>query len=376
MSSTSMSTYSSSTSLKSFHTSSSKSLSNNKNDTILNSKSNWNLKKISIEDFEFIKELGHGSYGKVILGIYKETGKKYAIKIIDKFIINKLEKIHEVFIERDMLTKILNHPNIIKLNYAFQNNKKLFFIEELLLNGSLQNFINRNIIISEKLIKFYLGEILNVLSYFEEKNIAHRDIKPDNILLDDNDHLKFIDFATATKINSIYDMKKRIFKPRENEKCELLGTLEYCSPEMLKGKIKNDKSCDIWSFGIILYQFYHGYTPFKGKNDIETKNNILYNDIKFKDNLNENVKDLIIKCLNKNDSERIGLNSINDIKNHVYFNDFDFDNLFNKNVPSIYDDEMLLDGKNILSLDYISESEDDFDDYDEDNKIIIIDDYF
>jgi serine/threonine protein kinase len=354
MSSTSMSTYSSSTSLKSFHTSSSKSLSNNKNDTILNSKSNWNLKKISIEDFEFIKELGQGSYGKVILGIHKETGKKYAIKVIDKFIIDKLEKTHEIFIERDMLTKILNHPNIIKFNYVFQNKKKIFFIEELYLNGSLQNLIERNKIISEKLIKFYLGEILNVLSYFEEKKIAHRDIKPDNILLDDNDHLKFIDFATATKINSIYDMKKRIFKPRENEKCELLGTLEYCSPEMLKGKVKNEKSCDIWSFGIIIYQLYHSYTPFKGKNDDETKNNILYNEITFKDNLNENVKDLIIQCLNKNDNERIGIKSIMEIKNHIYFDGFDFENLFEKKVPSVYDDETLLDGNNLLNLDYIS----------------------
>ena len=368
MSSTSISTYASSNSLNYYNSSSSKSLSNYK--------SEQSNKKTSIEDFEFIKELGQGSYGKVILGIHKETGKKYAIKIIDKFLIDKLQKTHEIFIERDMLIKILNHPNIIKFKYAFQNKKKLFFIEELFLNGSLQNLIERNKIISEKLIKFYLGEILNVLSYFEEKKIAHRDIKPDNILLDDNDHLKFIDFSTATKINSTYNLKQRKFIPRENDNCELLGTLEYCSPEMLKGKIKNDKSCDIWSFGIILYQFYHNYTPFKGKNDIETKNNILNNDIKFKDNLNENVKDLIIKCLNKNDNERFGLNSINDIKNHVYFKDFDFDNLFNKNVPSIYDDEMLLDGKNILSLDYVSESEDDFDDYDEDNKIIIIDDYF
>ena len=121
MSSTSISTYASSNSLNYYHSSSSKSLSNYK--------SEQPNKKTSIEDFEFIKELGQGSYGKVILGIHKETGKKYAIKVIDKFIIDKLEKTHEIFIERDMLTKILNHPNIIKFIIFFKIKKYYFLLK-------------------------------------------------------------------------------------------------------------------------------------------------------------------------------------------------------------------------------------------------------
>ena len=99
-------------------------------------------KKISINDFHIISELGRGAYGKVVLARSKATDKEYAIKIIDKFFLDKLNKTHEAFIEREMLAK-LSHENIVKLVSSFQSTEKLFFILNFYQNGSLEQLINK-----------------------------------------------------------------------------------------------------------------------------------------------------------------------------------------------------------------------------------------
>ena len=194
-------------------------------------------------------------------------------------------------------------------------------------------FFHKNGILSYETSKFYLAEILNILLLFQQKNIAHLDLKPSNMLLDERLHLKLIDFATSKIIGKEYDIKSRKFINKNIEIENLIGTSEYVSPEIINKNVKNFKSCDIWSYGIIMYELFHGYTPFKGKNDLETIENIKKGEYKINEKLPNDVKDLIKKILNYNQNERLGVNDIKDIMNHKFFNGINFENLYNEKVP-------------------------------------------
>lgn len=148
-------------------------------------------KKMSIEDFHIEKELGRGAFGKVILAKSKNTKKTYALKVLDKCFMDRLNKTNEAFAEKELLS-LMNNPNIIRLFSAFQSSTKLYYVLEYCSNGNFLEYLKQNGALPLKLGQFYAAEIVNVLKYFEEKNIAHRDIKPGNIVLDENSHIKFV----------------------------------------------------------------------------------------------------------------------------------------------------------------------------------------
>lgn len=150
-------------------------------------------KRLSIRDFEFILELGRGAYAKVVLAKYIKNNKKIAIKILDQHFINKLNKSHEVFIEREIL-RMTDHPNIIKLLSTFHDREKLYFVLEYAPNKDLAGFIRTHGILPYNLAKFYTAEIINALEYLHNKKIAHRDLKPENMILDANMHIKIVIF--------------------------------------------------------------------------------------------------------------------------------------------------------------------------------------
>ena len=284
-------------------------------------------KKLSISDFTVLSELGRGAYGKVVLAKSKKTNKNYAIKIIDKYFLEKLNKTHEAFIEREMLSTN-THNNIIKLVSSFQNSEKLFYVLNYIKNGTLQHLITKNGIVPKEIAQFYLAQIVSILNYFETKSIAHRDLKPQNILIDENYNIKLIDFATATVVGKKYEIRKRKFVPKDGEiDNEIVGTPGYASPEMLLRKVENEKGCDLFSLGVIMYQLFHGYTPFNGCCEKETIDNTIKGKYIIREDLDEDTKDLIIKLLKYNYNERIGINSINEIIMHPFFHGVDFENL-------------------------------------------------
>ena len=283
--------------------------------------------KTTITDFNIHRLLGEGSYGKVLHAQSKKTNKEYAIKSIDKFFLSKLNKVHEAFIEREMLSSTLSHPNIAKLITSFQSKDKLYYVLPYYKNGSLQDLIAKNGTLPYAQAQFYLAQIVNVLEYFESKHIAHLDMKPHNILLDDDNNIKVIDFATATKIGCEYDMKRKMFVPRRSKCVDMVGTVEYAAPEMISGNVVNEKSCDLWALGVIMYQMFYGVTPFKGETLSNTKENILQGKTRFNEDVGEIVNDLIMKLLNSNYTERIGFQAIEQIKEHAFFDGVDFMNL-------------------------------------------------
>ena len=289
-----------------------------------------------IRNYQLIKKIGQGSYGKIYLAEDIKNSSLYALKIVDKTFLEILGKTEEAFIEQYMLIHLKN-KNIINLISCFQTKQKLIFVLEYLKNGNFEDYLkqiqSKNGILSYETSKFYLAEMLNILLLFQQKNIAHLDLKPSNFLLDERLHLKLIDFATSKIIGKEYDIKSKKFININKKIDNLIGTAEYVSPEIINKNVQNYKSCDIWSFGIIMYELFHGYTPFKGKNDLETIENIKKGKYKINEKLPNDVKDLIIKLLNYNQNERLGLNDIKDIMNHKFFNGINFENLYNEIVP-------------------------------------------
>ena len=167
-----------------------------------------------IRNYQLIKKIGEGSYGKIYLAENIKNSSLCALKIIDKTFLEILGKTEDAFIEQYMLIHLKN-KNIINLFSCFQTKQKLIFVLEYLKNGNFQDYLkqiqSKNGILSYETSKFYLAEILNILLLFQQKNIAHLDLKPSNMLLDERLHLKLIDFATSKIIGKEYDIKSKKF---------------------------------------------------------------------------------------------------------------------------------------------------------------------
>ena len=326
---------------------------------ILEDNSNINLlsnqKKTSIDEYTIIKELGSGPYTKIVLAKYNLNENEYALKQIDKKLVDKFEKHYEIHIEKQCLIQ-LKHPNIVKMNKAFQDDNYLYFALEYCANRDLGKLINCLGKFNYKLAQFYSAEILSAIIYMHKEGIYHRDIKPENIGLDEYMHLKLFDFATADKINKFFDIKSMRFVPLnkniaanlENENCEnnivklekyhilllshlFVGTPEYISPEVLEHNYTLiGPGVDIWALGVMIYLFFTGITPFNGKKESELLENI--KNVKYSfDNTDipDDAKDLISKIFVKDPKERIGYNSkdYSEIKNHPFFTGINFDEL-------------------------------------------------
>ena len=336
--------------------------------------------KASISDYDIICELGDGSYGKVVLAKSKSEGKKFAIKVIKKALLDRFEKQYEIHIEKYCLAH-LSHPNIIKFNKAFQDKKNLYFVLEYCKNRDLGKLIRKVGPFNFKLAQYYAAEILSAISYMNKYGIYHRDLKPENIGVDEDMHLKIMDFATANYVGKYFDkttmrfvdipqkeydeavnkmnVDKNVNNIENNDNDYILinghkiinltekfvGTPEYISPEVLEYKYNLiGPSVDIWAFGVILYLFFFGKTPFKGKNDDETLINIKNVNYSFdieKKNEKKNISipkeaiDLIQKILIKDPTKRIGYGSkdYKEIKEHPFFKGIDFDNFFEEPIP-------------------------------------------
>lgn len=154
-------------------------------------------KKLGILDFTITQTLGKGAFGKVVLGDHK--GKSYAIKVIDKKFIEKYEKIHEVHTEKQILSG-LNHRNIIKLHYTFQDSRSLYFVLDYCPNKDLAAFLKQNVVLSKDLAQFYTAEIVYALEYLRKNGISHRDLKPENIMLDNKMKIKLVSFFIILRL--------------------------------------------------------------------------------------------------------------------------------------------------------------------------------
>ena len=285
-------------------------------------KKKMNINKISpliektISNFKQIKVLGQGKYGKVFLVQETESKKLYAMKRIKKPDITNIHLINQIK-EEQKIFKQLNHPFILKLYYSFQDNNNLYLITDFMQGGELKSLLSKSIQLKENKAKFYLSEILLALEYMHKNNLIYRDLKPENILIDEKGHIKLSDFGISKILNE------------NNKTYTLCGTSYYKAPEINLGK-GYDRMCDFWSFGIIMFEMICGFKPFDINNNKELIIDYDNLNIPFIDDIKYSSKDLIMKLLVVNPKERLGFNSVDDIKNHEFFKNVDFNKVLSK----------------------------------------------
>ena len=270
----------------------------------------------TLEDFKHLKVLGQGSFGKVVLVKNENNNKLYAMKILDKSYIVKKNQVSHTQTERVLLEK-LKHPFIVRLNYAFQDSKKLYFITEFLQGGELFFHLRRNSGYKENAVRFYMAQILLALEYMHNNNYIYRDLKPENILIDKEGNIKLTDFGLS-----------KILPPHENTTYTMCGTDEYLAPEILFGK-GYDKTCDWFSFGVVIFEMFCGYHPFKSKGQ-KIDPQIYLSKTYIPDKVGKTARDLIEKLFVCNPQKRLGYKSADEVKNHPFFKGIDFDKVLRK----------------------------------------------
>ena len=249
-------------------------------------------------------ELGSGAFGKVVLGKHIITGESVAIKILDKEILKKTPDDYELVKKEMSILKLVKHKYIIQLYEILQTPKYIFIVMEYCEGKDFMDYIlSKNYLPESEALK-YFQQLINALFYLHSQNIAHRDIKIDNILLDYNKNLKLIDFGLSTK----YKENKLLDQP--------CGTIVYSAPEVLEGKLYHGMLADIWSCGIVLYGMLFGYLPFSEEDDSINKKNIIEGKYQIPDNISNCAKNLLKHMLDINPMTRY---TLKEIKEHPWF---------------------------------------------------------
>ncbi|XP_045473361.1 ribosomal protein S6 kinase beta-1 [Harmonia axyridis] len=281
------------------------------------------MKKAGPEDFSIKKMLGKGGYGKVFQ-VEKMTGYDagsiMAMKVLRKAAIfrNRKDAIH-TRAERNILVEI-KHPFIVELKYAFQTNGKLYLILEYLPGGELFTQLEAEGIIVEDHAVFYLAEIILAIEHLHSKEIIYRDLKPENVMLDGQGHVKLTDFGLC----------KEHVEPTELTHT-FCGTIEYMAPEILL-RSGHGKAVDWWSLGAMFLDMLTGSPPFTSENRKCTIEKILRNKAKIPHYLTPNARDLIRRLLKRQVSARLGAGpeGAEEIKQHPYFKGIDWNDVYNK----------------------------------------------
>lgn len=279
--------------------------------------------KKGIKDFAFGDTLGDGSYSTVLLATSKESGKKYAVKVLSKEYLIRQKKVKYVNIEKSALQRLNNSRGIIKLYFTFQDESSLYFLLEYAPNGDFLSVMKKYGSLSEDCACYYAAQIINSINFIHSKGIIHRDIKPENILLDKDMKVKLTDFGTA----KILEPRTDSTETGSTESFDLLsrsksfvGTAEYVSPELLNDNYV-DYRCDIWAFGCILFQMIAGKPPFKATNEYLTFQKVMKVQYAFTAGFPLVVRDLVKGILVKRPDQRM---TIPQIEKHHFFKDTNF----------------------------------------------------
>jgi serum/glucocorticoid-regulated kinase 2 len=273
--------------------------------------------KLKIEDFELLKVVGKGSFGKVMQVRKKDTNRIYALKTIRKAHIISRSEVAHTLAERSVLAQI-NNPFIVPLKFSFQSPEKLYFVLAFVNGGELFHHLQKEHRFDVNRSRFYTAELLCALECLHGFSVIYRDLKPENILLDYQGHIALCDFGLCK-----LDMRD---EDRTNTFC---GTPEYLAPELLMGQGYN-KTVDWWTLGVLLYEMLTGLPPFYDENTNEMYRKILSEPLHFSDVVPPAAKDLLTKLLNRNPEERLGANGSAEIKAHPFFHAIDWRKLLQR----------------------------------------------
>ena len=284
-----------------------------------------------IKDFEIIREIGAGSFGRVFLARHKHTRVKYAIKAIDKK--NKTNIKEKPYFRRELEVMYkIHHPNVVKLFGHFEDNNYCYFIMEYISKGNVYSLLTLDIKrrLSPQIVASIIKDVIYAVYFLHNMDppIIHRDIKPENVLLNEGLTAKLTDFGWSNYLNS------------NHKRNTLCGTPIYLSPEVINQK-GHDEKVDIWCIGVLIFELTTGKSPFQGDNITNLKKNILLLNINWPKDIKYEEKDLISKILKYEPKDRLSLEEIlehNFIKKYYPLakNDLVRNNDDNNNKEKIY----------------------------------------
>ncbi|KAL1158386.1 hypothetical protein V6Z11_A08G221300, partial [Gossypium hirsutum] len=349
--------------------------------------------KIGVEDFELLTIIGKGAFGEVRICREKTTGQVYAMKKLKKSEMLRRGQVEHVKAERNLLAEVDSNC-IVKLYFSFQDDDFLYLIMEYLPGGDMMTLLMRKDILSDDEARFYVAETVLAIESIHKHNYIHRDIKPDNLLLDRYGHLRLSDFGlckpldcstlqeqdfSGANINEGTENDERLAAPKRTQQEQLehwqknrrmlaystVGTPDYIAPEVLLKKgygmecdwlvvIHYGMECDWWSLGAIMFEMLVGYPPFYSDDPMTTCRKIVNwkNHLKFPEeaNLSSEAQDLINKLL-CNVNQRLGSNGADEIKAHPWFEGVDWDRIYQMDaafIPEVNDE---LDTQNFEKFD-------------------------
>ncbi|KAG6089455.1 hypothetical protein E4U15_002888 [Claviceps sp. LM218 group G6] len=279
--------------------------------------------KYSLADFEILRTLGTGSFGRVHLVQSKHNQRFYAIKVLKKAQVVKMKQVEHTNDERRMLSDV-KHPFLITLWGTFQDWRSLYMVMDFVEGGELFSLLRKSGRFPNPVAKFYAAEATLALEYLHSKNIIYRDLKPENLLLDRHGHLKITDFGFAKRV--------------PDKTWTLCGTPDYLAPEVVSNKGYN-KSVDWWSLGILIYEMLCGYTPFwDSGSPMRIYENILKGRVKYPQYINADAQHLLERLITADLTKRLGnlYGGSQDVKNHPWFAEVTWDRLARKDIDAPY----------------------------------------
>lgn len=339
--------------------------------------------RTTIEDFEKIKMISRGAFGKVYLARKRKTGDVYAIKMLKKDDMVRKNMVEHVMAERDIMAGN-NNSFVVKLYYAFQSEKYLYLVMEYLNGGDLASLLQNLQYFDENMTRQYIAETVLALEYLHARDIIHRDLKPDNMLIGNDGHVKLTDFglsnlgllddstSTAMKTedededeNLLRSTKDFVMIPhttavpsnpppnptpspvsdrslsrssRRNTRSSrrVVGTPDYLAPEALLGT-GHAAPLDWWALGVIMFEFLTGCPPFNDETPEDIFQNILSGNVPWVElppEISPEARDLLKRLLCEDPNQRIGTKSVDEIKNHPFFAGVNWKTLLEK--PGIF----------------------------------------
>jgi serine/threonine protein kinase len=278
--------------------------------------------RATLDDFELITVIGQGSFGKVVQCRHKKDGKIYAMKMLNKKSIVERGEIEHTKAEKAILQTI-SHPFLMCLHYSFQTPDKLYLVMDFVNGGELFFHLQNEHTFDNNRAKFYAAEIVLGLEYLHTRGIIYRDLKPENLLLDSDGHVKMTDFG----------LSKQGLNTENDRTSTFCGTPEYLAPEVLQGK-DYGKAVDWWSLGTLIFEMLTGLPPFYDEDVQKMYSLKMTADLEVPADVNPDAADLIRKLLDRNPETR--LQEPSSIRTHPWFADMDFQALMEYRVPPPY----------------------------------------
>ncbi|XP_061956682.1 probable serine/threonine protein kinase IREH1 isoform X1 [Populus nigra] len=320
--------------------------------------------RTSIDDFEIIKPISRGAFGRVFLAKKRATGDLFAIKVLKKADMIRKNAVESILAERDILISVRN-PFVVRFFYSFTCRENLYLVMEYLNGGDLYSLLRNLGCLDEDVARVYIAEVVLALEYLHSLRVVHRDLKPDNLLIAHDGHIKLTDFGLSKVglINSTDDLSGPAVsgtsmlvddepqlstsehQQERRKKRSAVGTPDYLAPEILLGT-GHGTTADWWSVGVILFELIVGIPPFNAEHPQTIFDNILNCKIpwpRVPEEMSPEAQDLIDRLLTEDPYQRLGAGGASEVKQHVFFKDINWDTLARQKAAFVPSSESALD---------------------------------